>query len=185
MRPGIVLSFVAGAVLMGGLAARADAPTTPQCRAGQFAGLDLSTDQQKRLEELRGASHQKVLATREEMFKKEGELRQLWAAQNPDAKAIHAKQAEVDQFRSQLQTARIDYRLAALEVLTPAQREKVQAAGGPGFGLGGCGGGGPGMGGGSRGMRGGAGHGRGIGDGESRSGGHGQGPCGMGRGGDF
>ncbi len=197
----MLLSVVAGAALAAGAAARAaEAPATPPqasetpgpgWRSGPYQGLDLSADQQKRLTDLRATTNRKLFAVREEMFRKASELRQLWAAQDPDANAIRAKQAELNQLRDQMATTRTDQHLAALEILTPAQREKLEAWGGRGFGGGfGPGGHGPGMRGRGRGMdefghgMGGFGPGRGRGTGSQGSGFGGRGPgwCGMGGG---
>ncbi len=117
----------------------------PHHRGSPYAALDLTADQQKQLSELRAALDQKLVPLRNEMSTQSTELRRLWAAPTPDRKAIQEKQGQLDQIRKQMQDARTDHRLAALKVLTPAQREKLQAAGdawgGPGAGRGSCGGG--------------------------------------------
>lgn len=149
MRTGMALSVFAAAVLLVGR------PTNAQGWRGPHHGgavVDLTAEQQKQLSELRAGMHQQMQPVRNEMFAKSSELRQLWLAPTPDRKAIQDKQQELDQLRKQMQDARTEHHLAALNVLTPAQREKAQAAGagyGPGRGRGGGGHGrgmGPGMG---------------------------------------
>lgn len=108
----------------------------PICRGTPFANLDLTADQQKRLAELRDASDRKVVAQRNDMINKSSELRRLWSAPKPDRQAIQKTQAEMDQIRKQIRDARTEYHLAMLELLTPEQREKLQATQGPGFGPG-------------------------------------------------
>lgn len=127
-------------VIMGALAISrpgyADPPAMPRYGAAWLDGLGLTGDQQSRVAELRTTSDRKVFALRDAMATKSSELRQLWSAQRPDRKAIQGKQAEMDQLRQQMQDARTEYRLAVLDVLTPAQRETLQARGGIGFGPG-------------------------------------------------
>lgn len=125
----------------------ADPPAMPRYGAAWLDGLGLTADQQGRVAELRSTSDRKVFALRHEMATKSSELRQLWSAQRPDRKSIQDKQAEMDQLRQQMQDARTEYRLAVLDLLTPAQRETLQAHGVTGFGPGP---GGPGWGGAGR-----------------------------------
>ena len=174
MRTGVALSVVTALALV---AARPAAAQGWRGRCGgqaSFAGLDLTADQQQKLSALRGEVDRKMDPLRDEMSAKSDELRQLWRAPKPDKKAIETKQAQLDQVRKQMQEARTGYRLASLDVLTPAQREKLQASGGPGDGPpcegcqgggwcgengGGCGGGPCGMGQGAGGCGGGPGRG--------------------------
>jgi Spy/CpxP family protein refolding chaperone len=134
MRTRNVLFVVALAALVVGAPARGQGP----CYGSRsYAALDLTADQQKQISDLRAALDQKMAPLRNEMSTSRGELRQLWAAPAPDRKAIQEKQGRLDQIRKQMQDARTDYHLATLEILTPAQRERVQAAGGTAFGPGG------------------------------------------------
>ena len=140
----IAMSLVIMAALGISCAAYADPPAMFGYGAAGLDGLGLTADQQSRVAELRTKSDRKVFALRDAMATKSSALRQLWSAQRPDRKAIQDKQAEMDQLRQQMQDARTEYRLAVLDVLTPAQRETLQARGGMGFGPGS---GGPGWGG--------------------------------------
>jgi Spy/CpxP family protein refolding chaperone len=142
MRTRMVLFVMAVAALVVGQPAYAHGP---HHRGASYAALDLTADQQKQMTDLRTALDQKLVPLRNEMSTNSNELRQLWAAPAPDKKSIQEKQTRLDQLRKQMQDARTDYRLSALKILTPAQREKLQATGGPGSGPGGgwanCGGG--------------------------------------------
>jgi hypothetical protein len=92
---------------------------------------------------------------------KRAELFLLWSADQPEKGKILAKQAEMNGLRAKLYEARVDFRLGALKVLTPQQREHFKHLGmmrgmgghrqfmGRGRGMGGMG---PGMGGGGPGM---------------------------------
>jgi Spy/CpxP family protein refolding chaperone len=103
----------------------------------RYMDLGLTADQQKQISDLRTALELKMTPLRNEMATQSSELRRLWAAPTPDRKAIQDKQGQMDQTHKQMRDVRMDYRLAVLKVLTPAQREKLQTAGEPGFGLGG------------------------------------------------
>jgi Spy/CpxP family protein refolding chaperone len=124
----------------------------------RFAGLDLTAGQKAQLEAMRDAQlkDKEIASLREEMFAKRDALRNLWLATTPDQAAIRAAQQEMRTLRDQMQDKMTAYRLEALKVLTPEQREKLRSAAsgrafGPGRGMGpgawrggaGCCGGGP------------------------------------------
>ncbi len=107
---------------------------------GDFAripSLGLTTDQRAQLEAMRDAQLKEVAPLREQMFAKRDALRTLWLEPNPDQAKIMAAQQEMRSLRDQLQDKMTTFRLEALKVLTPEQREKLKAAvGGRGFGPG-------------------------------------------------
>lgn len=131
---------------------------------GGFGGrimseLDLSKEQQTKIENLRIEMEKRTTQVRIELRQKRGELRQLWQAEHPDERTILAKQAEMDPLRQQLRAEGIKFRVAAFEVLTPDQKTKLReimeqpmrhmrgghkgggrmgGMGGMGFGFGGC-----------------------------------------------
>jgi len=116
---------------------------------GDFArvpGLELTAEQKVQLEALRNKQFEATEQLRADMFAKRDAVRQLWLAPTPDQDAILAAQREMRVLRDQLQDKMTVYRLEALNVLTPEQREKLQSAkSGRGFGPGrGMGPGGPG-----------------------------------------
>jgi uncharacterized protein YecT (DUF1311 family) len=105
----------------------------------------LSAEQQAKIASLRTDATQKVAALREQVAAKDIELQKLWAAPKPDQDAIRKAEAERGGLLGQIDRTWVDFRLAALAVLTPEQR----AAGVvpcPGWGLGGGPGWGPGAG---------------------------------------
>lgn len=126
------------------------------CGPGLMRDLKLSKDQTKQFKQLRDEFMAATKETREQIKAKMKGLCGLCCTENPDADAIKAQLAEIDELRVQVRNTGIDYMLRARQVLTPAQREKISAkmkncAGKcPGFcfccGGGCCGMGGPGMG---------------------------------------
>ncbi len=127
---------------------------------GDFAGvpgLELTADQKAQLEAMRDAQFKEIEPLREQMFAKRDAVRKLWLAPTPDQAKILAAQKEMRTLRDQMQDKMTAFRLEALKVLTPEQREKLQSAAstgrgfGPGRGMGpgacaggNCPGGGPG-----------------------------------------
>lgn len=91
-------------------------------------GLDLSSDQIKKINDLRTAHLKDIQPLRNQMFAKRGELRLLWRERSPDKAKIDAAQRDIQNLRSQMISKQTSFRLALLNVLTPEQREKVQAA---------------------------------------------------------
>jgi Spy/CpxP family protein refolding chaperone len=123
---------------------------------GRFAGLDLTAEQKDKLEALRNEQLKATEQLRKDMFAKRDALRTLWLAPTPERNAILEAQKEMRILRDTLQDKMTTFRLDALNVLTPEQREKLQSAKpgrgfGPGRGMGpgawrggaGCCGGGP------------------------------------------
>jgi Spy/CpxP family protein refolding chaperone len=138
------------------------------CARGDFqgpSGLNLTAEQTAKIKEMRESQWKEIKPLREQMFTKRDELRKLWLEPNPDQEKILAAQKEMRLLRDQMQDRMTAYRLEAVKVLTPEQREKigslVQSRGrgiGRGFGPmhgfapegpdgAGCFGGGPGFGG--------------------------------------
>ena len=130
------------------------------CARGDFqglAGVDLTTDQKAKLNGLRDTWFKDVKSLHEKMSTKRDELRNLWLEKSPDQGKIAAAQKEMRAVRDQMQDKMTAYRLDALKILTPEQREKIKSsASGHGFGQrrgfshgawggAGCSGGGPGF----------------------------------------
>lgn len=128
------------------------------CSRGDFqgpAGLNLTAEQSAKIKEMREAQWNEMKPVREQMFTKRDEIRKLWLEPNPDQAKITAAQKEMRLLRDQMQDRMTAYRLEALKVLTPEQREKMGSlmqGRGPGHGRGfgpggpggaGCFGGGP------------------------------------------
>jgi Spy/CpxP family protein refolding chaperone len=104
----------------------------------RFAGLDLTAEQKAQLETMRDAQYKEIEPLRKDMFAKRDALRTLWLEPNPDQAKIQAAQQEMRTLRDQLQDKMTAFRLEALKVLTPEQREKLNSAvsAGRGFGRG-------------------------------------------------
>jgi Spy/CpxP family protein refolding chaperone len=87
--------------------------------------LDLTEEQQARIDALRESTFGERDAMREQAAQLHQELRALWAADEPDREAILAKMAEMDGQRQQQRVKMVDFRLAVREILTPEQRQKL------------------------------------------------------------
>lgn len=105
--------------------------------------LELSTEQVRRIGELRSAMVTKVAPLQAELRVKATELRQLWQAKRPNRQAILGKHREIDAIHAKVREARVDFRLGALGVLDAKQRGQLQTilderrrgwGGGPGKG---------------------------------------------------
>jgi Spy/CpxP family protein refolding chaperone len=116
---------------------------------GWGPGLNLTAEQNQKMQAMRESFFKETLTMRNEMQTKQLELRTLWAQTNPDQEKILAKQKEINALRAQLQEKTTKHRLDMRKVLTPEQQAQLGAYG-PGFGPG-------------YGMRGGFGPGRGMG----------------------
>lgn len=92
-----------------------------------FGGVNLTADQKTKLGELRDAHYKDVKPLRDQMFTKRDELRKLWLEPNPDQGKITAAQKEMRTVRDQMQDKMTAFRLDALKVLTPEQREKAKS----------------------------------------------------------
>lgn len=102
-----------------------------------FVGVELTADQKAQLRGMRDAQFEEIEPLREQMFAKRDEVRKLWLETNPDQARITAAQKEMRSLRDQLQDKMTAFRLDALNVLTPEQREKLKSAvAGRGFGPG-------------------------------------------------
>ncbi|MCX5818519.1 MAG: Spy/CpxP family protein refolding chaperone [Deltaproteobacteria bacterium] len=131
------------------------------------AGLNLTAEQTAKIKEMRETQWKEMKPLQEQMFTKRDEIRKLWLEPNPDQAKITAAQKEMRSLRDQMEDKMTAYRLEAVKVLTPEQREKIGSfvqGRGPGHGRGrgfgplhgfgpggpdgaGCFGGGPGFGG--------------------------------------
>lgn len=110
------------------------------CARGDFqgpAGLNLTADQTAKMKEMRETQWKEMKPLQEKTFTKRDELRKLWLEPNPDQGKITATQKEMRLLRDEMQDKMTAFRLEALKVLTPEQREKIASAGpGRGFGPG-------------------------------------------------
>jgi len=102
---------------------------------GWGAGLNLTAEQNQKMQALRESFLKETLPMRNEMQIKQLELRTLWSQTNPDEGKILAKQKEINALRAQLQEKGTKNRLEMRKILTPEQQAQLGAYG-PGFGMG-------------------------------------------------
>lgn len=107
---------------------------------GATRGLDLTTEQMQKINDLREAHLKEIKPLQDQMLSKNEELRSLWLAATPDQDKITALQKDARVLRDQLTDKMTVYRLEARKVLTPEQLTKVQSYGmGQGMARGGAG----------------------------------------------
>jgi Spy/CpxP family protein refolding chaperone len=102
----------------------------------RFAGLELTPGQKAELSAMRDAQFAETQDLRAKMFAQRDEVRKLWLEPTPDQAKIVAAQQEMRNLRDRLQDKMTEFRLKALNILTPEQREKMQAAASAGRGFG-------------------------------------------------
>jgi zinc resistance-associated protein len=98
----------------------------PCDRSGRAAAaLKLTDEQTAKIKAMREAHWKEMKPLRESMFAKRDELRKLWLAPSPDEARIQAAQKEMRTLRDQMEDRMTAYRLEAVKLLTPEQREKL------------------------------------------------------------
>ena len=88
--------------------------------------LDLTDDQQKKIEAVHDTHRRKAIAMRADLEVAQLDLHKLMRAEPLDRKAIDAQLDRTIAMRGQLHKARMGALLDARAVLTPEQREKLQ-----------------------------------------------------------
>ena len=99
--------------------------------------LDLTTEQNAKIEALQDANYKAVRPLREKMFDKSVELRREWLKANPSKDKINAAQKELRTLRDNIEDKNTALKLEIRKVLTPEQNEKLANSRwgrGPGFG---------------------------------------------------
>ncbi len=137
----VVLSLAAVAIVTGVGAQRGPAPGKQAGPGPAAAGLgcpmwglgpriaqqlNLTQDQVNQLRQLRQDFWDATQTAREQLQAKCKEMVGLWTAAQPNAGRIKALAADIDALRAEIRDTGIDYMIRALNVLTPAQREKLQ-----------------------------------------------------------
>jgi Spy/CpxP family protein refolding chaperone len=102
---------------------------------GGPAGLNLTAEQNGKIQALRQAHLKDVQPLQTAMFEKRGELRNLWLEASPNEDKILKVNKDIQTIRTQLNEKATKYRLQMLNVLTPEQKAQVQSRG-SGFGRG-------------------------------------------------
>ena len=118
----VLLVWTANIAMAGHRGTRGDMGPWSGKRAPAFSTLNLTAEQEKKIDAIGEAYHKELAPIRLEMFKKRTELKLLWMQTNPDANKIKAKQKEIHELRGTLQEKRTDFRLNFLNILTPEQR---------------------------------------------------------------
>jgi len=95
----------------------------------EIPGLDLTTDQARRIRALREAQLEEIRPLQEDFIGKSRELRRLWLEKFPDRERILLLQEEVRALRGRMTERLLNYREAAQQVLRPEQREKIHSHG--------------------------------------------------------
>jgi Spy/CpxP family protein refolding chaperone len=90
--------------------------------------LDLTTEQTTSIKALRDAHLKDVKPLHDKMYAKRGDLRLLWLEKTPDQAKIVALQKEIRALRDQMDDKATSHRFAAVNILTPAQKEKLQTS---------------------------------------------------------
>ncbi|MGD0276485.1 MAG: Spy/CpxP family protein refolding chaperone [Syntrophales bacterium] len=92
---------------------------------GNERGLNLTSEQHAKIDQLRIAHMKDVKPLVDQMFIKHGDLRQLWLEKEPNEGKIIALQKEIQGLRDKLQDKLTTYRFAVLKLLTPEQKTKL------------------------------------------------------------
>jgi len=150
MRKTLIIAMVIVAIVAGfsiamaqgyGKAGKAGPPDGAPCLAGPggpggapgagfgpglLRGIDLTEEQTQLLEQLREQFQADTEATRQEMQAKQQQMRELWAADEPDTAAIKALIAEMEPLKTELAYAGVDHHVQVLSILTEEQRQTLQ-----------------------------------------------------------
>ncbi len=115
-------------------------------RGNCAGGLNLTSDQQSKMNDLRQQHYSDMAPLRDRMFALRQELRTLWSDPKADAGVIKAKTEEMTTLRNQMQEKMVEMRLECRNLLTPDQVQTMGEGCGRGPGGGAGWGRGPGMG---------------------------------------
>ncbi len=104
--------------------------------AGGWGAMNLTSEQQTKIQELRQKHYNEVAPLRNKMFSMREELRTLWSDPKADSNTIQEKTKEINALRNQMQDKRVQFRLGARSLLTPDQIKGFGAGCGQGCGPG-------------------------------------------------
>jgi Spy/CpxP family protein refolding chaperone len=97
--------------------------------------LNLTDEQTAKIKSLREAYLKDVKPLQDKMFSKRGDLKLLWLQTNLDKEKILAIRKEIRVLRDQIEDKATAHHVDVFNLLTPEQKNKIQAAGrGPFFG---------------------------------------------------
>jgi Spy/CpxP family protein refolding chaperone len=94
-------------------------------RWSPYRGLNLTAEQQTKVDALTESMQKELAPVRTELIKKRMELDLLWMDESPDADKIKAKQKEIRDLRGIMEDKLTDLRLSVLNLLTPEQRVEL------------------------------------------------------------
>jgi len=133
----LVITVMTALVLMGGWAlARGPSGKRGDRYAGSGYGcnLNLSPEQEERLQAEREKFHKDTAELRRELYLKRLELKGLWIDPKTDPEKIKSKQREMFELKRQFQEKRLEHRLAVRELLPQEHFDQLLL--GPGLGMG-------------------------------------------------
>jgi protein CpxP len=123
----MVVFFVAAVATSAFAFGRGRGPGYDPCARCDFqgaAGLNLTAEQTAKIKEMRQTQFKEMKPLLVQVFTKRDEIRKLWLEPSPDQAKITAAQKEMRFLRDQMEDRMTAYRLEAVKVLTPEQREK-------------------------------------------------------------
>lgn len=95
------------------------------CGNASLEGLNLTDEQNVKIEALQDAHYKATKAVREKIFDKSVELRRLWLQANPDKGKISEAQKELRTLRNEMEDKATALRFEIDKVLTPEQKDKL------------------------------------------------------------
>lgn len=114
---------------------RGDPPRGPQSIERMAERLDLTAEQQAKIEALREQGEAERLEHRKQMMRLRHEMQGEWLKDEPSESTLKSLARQIGELRNQMQIRRIEHRLALREVLTDEQWDKLLTSrGGPGRG---------------------------------------------------
>jgi len=100
------------------------------------SALNLTPEQQQKMQALRESHFNEMAPLREKMISKRAEIQAIWAQPEPNLGQISQKQMEMNTLREQLQEKATKNRLEMRSILTPEQKAQLGTAIGQGYGPG-------------------------------------------------
>ena len=126
MKKKIIFSLVMVLALMVTAAqARPRGPAADRDGTSPRFQLDLTDEQSEKVKALRETLKKDMAPIRQEMVKKQTEMKLLWLEDHPDEGMIKEKQEEINDLREKMGDLFIDFRLSMHEILTPEQRTQM------------------------------------------------------------
>jgi Spy/CpxP family protein refolding chaperone len=96
-------------------------------RRSPFANLNLTEEQQGKIDAMRESLQKEMTPIRTDMIKKRMELNLLWMEDSPEGDKIKAKQKEIRELKGTMEDRLTDFRLSVNSILTPEQRAELMA----------------------------------------------------------